>query len=228
VCEATTTVASKGLAPVTERGPAFAYSMRLAGFGVLTAVAVVSMAQTPAGFAVSEIARQFAASSLPNPTSNRVVICHGFACKFRTVIAFGPNDHAVLRKIMAKVTSPEAERVAAARAVAWYEKRIAPEAGTAGAKARSTESGDPSQIDCVESSLNTTSALLMLQGLGLLRYHRVEPYESRMLFDFRHFVHSTAVLTDLRTDQKWAVDSWVRNSGELPDVRPLADWYRGD
>jgi hypothetical protein len=123
---------------------------------------------------------------------------------------------------------PEGERAAIARAVAWYEKRIAPEAGTAGAKARSTASGDPSQIDCVESSLNTTSALLMLQGLGLLQYHRVEPYVSRMLFDLVHFVHSTAVLTDLKTDQKWAVDTWVRNSGELPDVRPLADWYRGD
>jgi len=52
-------------------------------FGLLTAVALVSMAQTPAGFAASEIAGQFAASSLPNPTINRVVICHGFACKFR-------------------------------------------------------------------------------------------------------------------------------------------------
>ena len=200
----------------------------MARFGLLTAVAVVFMAQTRAEFAVPEIAGQFAAASLPNPTINRVVICHGFACKFRAVIAFGPKDHAELRKIMARVTSPEAERVAVARAVAWYEKRIAPEAGTAGAKARSTASGDPSQIDCIESSLNTTSALLMLQRLGLLRYHRVEPYVSRMLFDFLHFVHSTAVLTDLRTDQKWAVDTWVRNSGELPDVRPLADWYRGD
>jgi hypothetical protein len=205
-----------------------AYSMRITRFGLLTAVTFVSMAQTPVGFATSEIAGQFAAASLPNPTINRVVICHGFACKFRTVIAFGPKDHAELRKILAKVSSPEAERVAIARAVAWYERRIAPQAGTAGAKARSTESGDPSQIDCVESSLNTTSVLLMLQGLGLLRYHRVEPYESRMLFDFAHFVHSTAALTDRKTDQKWAVDTWVRNSGELPDVRPLADWYRGD
>ena len=202
--------------------------MRITRFGLLIAITVVSMAQTPVGFATSEIAGQFEAASLPNPTINRVVICHGFACKFRTVIAFGPKDHAELRKIMGKVTSPEAERVAVARAVAWYEKRIAPEAGTAGAKARSTELGDPSQIDCVESSLNTTSALLMLQRLGLLRYHRVEPYVSRMLFDFVHFVHSTAVLTDLKTDQKWAVDTWVRNSGEPPDVRPLADWYRGD
>ena len=33
-----------------------AYSTRMARFGLLTAVAVVSMAQTPAEFAVSEIA----------------------------------------------------------------------------------------------------------------------------------------------------------------------------
>src|SRR5215469_9241000 len=144
--------------------------MRMARWGLLAAVVLVSMAESPAQFAASQIASQFAASSLPNPTINRVVICHGFACKFRTMIAFGPKDHAELRKIMAKITSPEAERAAIALAVAWYEKRIAPEAGTAGAKARSTASGDPSQIDCVESSLNTTSALLMLQGLG------VEPY----------------------------------------------------
>jgi hypothetical protein len=202
--------------------------MRMPRFGLLAVVTLVSMAQTPADFGASEIAGQFAAASLPNPTINRVVICHGFACKFRTVIAFGPKDHATLRTMMAKITSPEAERVAIARAIAWYEKRIAPEAGTAGAKARSTASGVPSQIDCVESSLNTTSVLLMLQGLGLLRYHRVEPYASRMLLDFAHFVHSTAVLTDLKTDQKWAVDTWVRNSGEIPDVRPLPDWYRGN
>jgi hypothetical protein len=201
--------------------------MRMAGFGLLAAVALVSMAETPAEFAASEIAGQFAAASLPNPTINRVVICHGFACKFRTMVGFGADDHAQLRKIMGKPASAEAERAAVGRAVAWYGKRIAPEAGTAGARARPlpTASGDPSQIDCVESSLNTTSILLMLQGLGLLTYHRVEPYVSRMTFDF---VHSTAVLTDLKTDQKWAVDTWVRNSGEPPDVRPLADWYRGD
>src|SRR6478609_1301553 len=75
--------------------------MRLAKSGLLAAAALVSMAQTTAEFAASEIAGQFTAASLPNPTLNRVVICHGFACKFRTVIAFGTKDHAELRKIMA-------------------------------------------------------------------------------------------------------------------------------
>ena len=176
--------------------------------------------------ASEQIAGQFAAQSLPVPTTARVVICHGFACKFRTLIGFGANDHAELRKIIGKPANAEAERAAVAKAVAWYGKRIAPEAGTAGAKARATanSSGDPSQVDCVESSLNTTSILLMLQQLGLLHYHRVEPYVSRMTVGW---VHSTAVLTDIKTGQKWAFDTWVRNSGELPDVRPLADWYRG-
>jgi len=196
--------------------------------GLILALALTSPAAVAANdFATEAIAEQFAASSLPVPTNDRVVICHGFACKFRTLIAFDAKDHGELRKLMAKTGSPEAERAAMAKAVAWYGKRIAPEAGTAGAKARPgpSQSGDPSQIDCVESSLNTTSILLMLQRLGLLQYHRVEPYVSRITFDF---VHSTAVLTDVKTGQKWAVDTWVRNSGELPDVRPLAAWYKGD
>jgi hypothetical protein len=201
--------------------------------GITSVALVLSLALTSAAavaandLASEAIAEQFAASSLPVPTIERVIICHGFACKFRTLIGFDSKDHGELRKMMAKTGSPEAERAAMAKAVAWYGKRIAPEAGTAGAKARPgpSQSGDPSQIDCVESSLNTTQILLMLQQLGLLQYHRVDPYVSRITFDF---VHSTAVLVDLKTGQKWAVDTWVRDSGQLPDVRPLADWYKGD
>jgi hypothetical protein len=195
--------------------------------GALLTAALVSIAAAADDPAADEIASQFAAQSLPFPTTERVVICHGFACKFRTLIGFGANDQAELRKIMAKIATAEAERAAVAKAVAWYGKRIAPEAGTAGAKARATaeSSGDSAQFDCVESSLNTTSILLMLQQLGLLHYHRVEPYVSRITLSW---VHSTAVLTDLKTGQKWAFDTWVRNSGEPPDVRPLGDWYRGD
>jgi hypothetical protein len=46
-----------------------------------------------------------------------------------------------------------------------------------------------------------------------------------MTFDW---VHSTAVLADITTGQKWAFDTWVRNSGEPPEVRKLDEWFRGD
>jgi hypothetical protein len=205
-----------------------AVAMRIGtGLGLALTVACAGIAAAAGDFSSEEIAGQFAAQSLPIPTTERVVICHGFACKFRTMVGFDAQDHAELRKIMGKVGTPEAERAAMAKAVSWYGRRIAPEAGTAGAKARPapTKSGDPSQIDCVESSLNTTQILLILQELGLLRYHHVEPYVSRITFDF---VHSTAVLSENANGKKWAVDTWVRDSGQIPDVRPLADWYKGD
>jgi hypothetical protein len=177
-----------------------------------------------------EIMQRFQELSLPVPTLTRVVACHGFACKYRTEIGFDDTDHVALKKMMAKAgATPEIERKATAEAVAWFGRRIAPETGTAGAKARAGpfSSGDRSQIDCVESALNTTSLLLMLQGLGLFRHHRVEPTASRWRpLDLE--VHSTAVLTDLRTGVKWAVDSWVSDSGQLPDVRPLSEWQKGD
>jgi hypothetical protein len=177
-----------------------------------------------------EIAERFAALSLPVPALSRVVVCHGFACKYRTEIGFGAGDYAALRKLMAGAgKSADTERKAAAQAVAWFGRRIAPEAGTATAKAHAgpTSTGDPTQIDCIESALNTTSLLLMLEGLGLLHHHRVEATVSR-LRPLKLEVHSTAVLTELQSGVKWAVDSAASDSGKLPDVRPLAEWYAGD
>jgi hypothetical protein len=198
----------------------------------LAAAAAVVLASS-SGFAAKideQLVEQYQQQSIPVPTLRLVVVCHGFACKFRTEIGFDESDYTALRQLMATgVASPEAERLAAANAVAWFERRIAPEAGTAGAKARAGpfSTGDPSQIDCIESALNTTSLLLLLDQLGLLRHHQILAYASRWRpLDFE--VHSTAVLVDLRNRQKWAFDSWVRNSGERPDVRPLDEWYKGD
>jgi len=177
-----------------------------------------------------QLAEQYDQQSVALPTTRVVVVCHGFACKFRTEIGLDDTDHAALRKFMASGTaSPEAERAAAANAVAWFGRRFAPEAGTAGAKARAGpfSTGDRSQIDCIESALNTSSLLLILDQLGLLRFHQIEAYASRWRpLDLE--VHSTAVLTDMRTKRKWAFDSWVRDSGQLPDVLPLDDWFKGN
>ncbi|HEY4774784.1 MAG TPA: hypothetical protein VIH40_08185 [Xanthobacteraceae bacterium] len=197
---------------------------------LLTAGFLAQAAPLDRAAAGHEIAAQFQELSLPVPTVRRVIVCHGFACKYRTLIHFGAGDHAALQRLMAPpAASPERERAAVAKAVAWFGRRIAPEAGTAGAKARAgpLSSGDPSQFDCVEAALNTTSLLLMLEDLRLLRHHRVEPTASRWRpLDLE--VHTTAVLSEARSGRKWAFDAWVRNSGEVPDVRPLDDWYRGN
>jgi hypothetical protein len=172
------------------------------------------------------IVQRFQTLSMSIPGTTSVVICHGFGCRFRTLVGLSRADHARLIQFLETGrTSAGAERRAVAQAIAWLEKRVAPEAGTAQAKARATglgNSGNPSQFDCIDASTNTTSFLLVLDQLGQLHHHRVEAPVSRGLG--LHTLHTTAVLQDVHSKAEWAIDSWTHNNGEFPDVLPLAKW----
>jgi hypothetical protein len=188
---------------------------------LLGAVAATGAAELDSG-----IANRFQTLSMSLPSPGRIVICHGFGCRFRTEIGLSRADQARMAQLMASGrASAEAERVAVAQTIQWFEKRVAPEAGTAAARARATIVGDPTQFDCIDASTNTTSMLVILQQLGLLRHHRIEAPVSRGL-GF-HVIHTTAVLQDLHSQTEWVFDPWTRNNGELPEVMPLAKWLEG-
>jgi hypothetical protein len=174
----------------------------------------------------SRIVARFQTLSMSFPTTGRVVICHGFGCQRRTEIGLSRADHARFAQLMAPGrASAEAERRAVAQAIAWFEKRVAAQAGTANAKARATLVNDPSQFDCIDASTNTTQVLLVLDQLGLLHHHRVEAPVSRALG--WHSIHTTAVLRNVHDQEDWVFDPWTRNNGELPEVMPLAKWLQG-
>ncbi len=163
------------------------------------------------------------------PTSGSLIFCHGYSCNFRTLIGISGADHARLVALMAAGrTSPEAERKAIALTEAWFEKRAVPEAGTAHAKARASVGwgvgGDPSQFDCVDTTANTTSLLVLLDRLGLLRHHEVSTPISRLLAGGPHF---TATIQDKRSGQRWTVDPWTHDNGQLPDVWKVERWVAG-
>jgi hypothetical protein len=113
-----------------------------------------------------------------------------------------------------------------AAAVAWFDQRVGPKAGTTKRIARAgvlTKTG-PGQMDCIDTSRNVTSVLLILDQLRLLKHHQVDsPVARGLLLDGRG-VHATAVMRESRSGQKWAVDNWTRNYGERPDVMPLEQW----
>ena len=201
-----------------------------AGF-VFTLIAIVGAGQAAAANVDPSIVERFASFSLPTPTPTSVIVCHGFGCRFRTPIALSAADDAKLSQILtAGHASPEAERKAVAQAVAWFERRVAAEAGTTDAKAYATGPLDakPSQFDCIDASTNTTTALLVLSELGLLKFHRLVAPVSRNPFLGLGVIHTTAVLVELQDGREWAIDSWVRNNGEPPDVLPLKTWYAGN
>ena len=173
----------------------------------------------------------FTEFSLKRPTTTLVTVCHGFGCTHRTEIGLGRGDHASLTAVLAAGrASAAAERNAVATAVAWFDRRVGPQAGTTSRIARAgvlTRTG-PGQMDCIDTSRNITSLLVILDQMGLMRHHQVErPVARGLLFDGRG-LHATAVLRETRSGRKWAVDNWTRNYGERPDVMPLEQWMVQD
>ena len=71
------------------------------------------------------------------------------------------------------------------------------------------------------SSRNTTSLLLVLDQLKLLRYHDVYVPEARGFFLDGRPPHATAVLIEKANGIKWSFDSWTVGFGQVLEVMPL-------
>ncbi len=152
-----------------------------------------------------------------------VVICHGFNCLYRDEVVFSDEDIAAIKKLMRPVkgkASAEAERVAVGKVIAWFDRRVGPEIGSAGhvAQAGFSHSGERGQFDCIDTTHNITLMLRQLQVMGLLIHHSVTLPVSRIK------PHTTAVLRDKNTGVSWAVDGWTRGYGAVPDIMPVSIW----
>lgn len=181
-----------------------------------------------AAFAAEEaFAGVYAELSLRMPTPSLLVACHGFGCGAHTQVELSAGDRARLTTLLAAgKSSPAAERRALAGAVQWLDRRIGPLAGTTGRVARAgvAESHDAGQMDCIDISANNTSLFLVLAQLRLLQHHRPElPVSRGFLLDGR-LPHTTAVLSEVASGRKWAVDNWTVKYGEMPEVMPLDEW----
>ncbi|MGZ5829943.1 MAG: hypothetical protein ACXWJW_15565 [Xanthobacteraceae bacterium] len=198
-------------------------------FGLVCGLLAPALAQA---FETREfLAEKLEELSLPLPTPSHVVVCHGFACRYHTEIGLGSADQARLTQLLAHGrANPSAERLAIAQAIAWFEKRFGAEAGTSHAIARSNRRwplGDPGQFDCIDTSTNTMELFLLLDELHLLHHHRLAMPVSRHLFVDGE-PHTTAVLAEVHSGQRWAFDPWTHNNGELPDVLPVDVWLELD
>jgi hypothetical protein len=173
----------------------------------------------------------YASVSLSPPTTRLVIVCHDFGCAERTPVGLTAGDLATLRSLLAPGSaSAESERRAIAAAAAWFDRRVGPAAGTTKRVARATALGGQSkvgQMDCIDTSRNSTSLLLVLEQLHLLKHHKVEGPEARGFLLDGLGPHATAVLTDIHTGKQWAVDSWTHKYGEKPDIIPLDVWKKG-
>jgi hypothetical protein len=167
---------------------------------------------------------------VPAASPGAVVVCHGFGCKFRTQVSLNDTDIKALKRILDKgKKSASAELNAIADAVAWFERRIGPLTGTSRRTARAgpEQAGLRGEADCIDETINTTQLLLLISDLRLLRFHQVVGPESRgYLLDGR-YPHATAVVAELGSGRRWAIDPWTRRNGERPDTLPIERWQAG-
>lgn len=156
----------------------------------------------------------------------RIYVCHGFDCRRKTRYDISRADRARYASIMAAGRkSPAAERNAIARAEMFFEERAARAIGARDGPASSIgQTARAGQMDCIDESTNTHSLLRYLAKNGWLKFHEVLPNVSRGFFADGRYPHSTAVIRDIRTGLKWAVDSWFGPTGARPDILPLDKW----
>ena len=161
------------------------------------------------------------------PAETKFAICHGFACTFHTEVSFSDTDWAQVTAPFAQpATDPADERQRIGRAVALFEQIVGRKTGTEADTGGLTYivAGNPTQLDCIDETTNTTTYVTLLQAHGLLRWHQPGQPASRGFFLDGRWYHETAVLVEQPSGTEFAIDSWVDDNGKPPLIVPLEQW----
>lgn len=169
----------------------------------------------------------YAAHDGVEPRADRIYVCHGFGCTYKTPVSFSGKDLANLKAILRKgAASPEAERKAIAAAVSWQERRAGPIVGSSKdiGGLDMHNAGVKGQMDCIDESTNTNSLLLLAQRHGYLKHHTVSSPVARGFFLDGRYPHASATVREKASGAVYAVDSWPKDNGVPPVISRLDVW----
>lgn len=159
------------------------------------------------------------------PKRNRIKICHGHGCKYASDFRITDSIIAELRELFEGVSSPSMERDALKKSVAFLERESGKVVGTQHDKPSLSfiAGGRFGQMDCVDEALNSTSYLVILNRLGLIKFHDIKaPVWKGGFFKWTHYA---ALIEDKETRIRWAIDSGVRENGKEPLIIEYERWY---
>lgn len=161
----------------------------------------------------------------PDPVPGDFFACYGYGCKYKARIALTEEEWRPVRAMFdPPPANAPAERELVAEAVGEIESLVGLRTGASVHQQDSRFNfGDPTQLDCVDNSVNTWTYLTMLAHDGLLRYHTVAGLAHRgslLTLDFSN----TAVLMQKSDGKRFAIDPWLADVGVPPPVMPLELW----
>lgn len=167
---------------------------------------------------VSRIFRQ-------TPTLGQFEVCQGGGCLESNQLSI---NHAEWRSVeqlfITRAASAEEERAQIAIAIGAFERIVGSKNGTTTDLAGTFyDAGFTGQLDCNDESINTTTYMRLLMANGLLQFHEIEDIRTRNFF-FTGLPHSTASIKEIKTGEKYAVDSWFYDNGHTAIIVPFAKW----
>ena len=162
---------------------------------------------------------------LPSPAiaDPYFVQCYDFGCKTTRELRFNEHQWDEIKALFTSgVVDSVTEKQAIRRAIAMMERMSGEQTDTHLDRGGNYPGSDiPGQMDCIDESTNTFQYLSALEQLELLKWHRVDTKQRRIVWFATHW---TASIREIDNNQLFAVDSWYRDNGEMPYIQPLADW----
>jgi hypothetical protein len=170
---------------------------------------------------IHDISRIFHSS----PTLSAFEICHSGGCAEVSNVSLSDEEWQQISAIFDNNAENAAEeRSQIAQAIGVLETLIGNKIGTAGDLAGTFgNSSHKGQLDCNDEAINTTTYMRLLSENGLMPLHAIEDTRTRNFF-FTGWPHSTAVIRDIATGERFAVDSWFYDNGHAATVVPFATW----
>ena len=164
----------------------------------------------------------------PNPSPQNLTLCEGYACHFGTHVALSSAEWEQVKAVFEPpAADAAAERNQVARAVETLDLLAAQHAGTADQQRRDwMNKGDPSQVDCVDHTVNTVTYLRLFANAGLLRWnHPGDAAHRGSILGWD--VANTAVLVENGSSRGYSIDTALGDVGLPPFVVPVEQWVAG-
>ncbi len=171
--------------------------------------------------ALSDMSRIFRQT----PSLKQFEVCQGGGCAEVNQLFVSTEEwNSVAQLFQNKANNANEERLQISQAIGTLEKIIGAKNGTATDRAGTFDNADfPGQLDCNDEAINTTTYMRLLKANGLLQFHEIEDTRTRNFF-FTGWPHSTAMIREIQTKERFAVDSWFYDNGHAATVVPFASW----
>ncbi|MCE5181101.1 MAG: hypothetical protein LLG15_04800 [Betaproteobacteria bacterium] len=163
--------------------------------------------------------------SLPSG-ADEIIICYNYGCAAIDTVEFDANVLNAMHRLLVRTGNAAEERDALSLSIGLFEISAGLQTPTWADKGgNANDDGVDGRMDCIDESTNTNNYLLLLEGKGWLRFHRVLAPVMRapMWFDD----HWAARIVETQSGREFAVDSWFFDNGRPAFVAPLEAWRKG-